>query len=349
MEKEHKLLIDKIQQSIKSCWDENPLISVDNIFNVSSDNQINENEDDTEENYNVVKDKIKIDEEDSQIYKIKDYNPLILQAYSLLNQQSKSSLIFALKYCGISSNVEVVRVMSKEQYEDLIKQGKIFTVIASKGNLLLQQEEWSQSTGIIASDKKIYKDKNADVHIKLILNTNVSFTILKQLNLNSKKQIPEVSTLCGFEPFNLFDLSNNEYIKQKIESDAKSILYAEKYKKHIELLSRMSPYQAANSFLALEANINYEIQKCIHNILIQGNVLTVDSLIKVTFEPIVEATRILFTKYHADDTTEEEKIRICRFIALYFAYVEEKQDNIEKYIKSLYNKYKINLEELVEV
>ena len=322
MEKEHKLLIDKIQQSIKSYWNENPLISVDNIFNVSSNNQINKNEDDTEENYNEVKDKIKIDEEDSQIYKIKDYNPLILQAYSLLNQQSKSSLIFALKYCGISPNVEVIRVMSKEQYE---------------------------STGAVASDKKIYKDKNADVHIKLILNTNVSFTILKQLNLNSKKQIPEVSTLCGFEPFNLFDLSNNEYIKQKIESDAKSILYAEKYKKHIELLSRMSPYQAANSFLALEANINYEIQKCIHNILIQGNVLTVDSLIKVTFEPIVEATRILFTKYHADDTTEEEKIRICRFIALYFAYVEEKQDNIEKYIKSLYNKYKINLEELVEV
>ena len=190
-------------------------------------------------------------------------------------------------------------------------------------------------------DRKIYKDTNSEKHIKLVFDYQVPNTILRELNLNSKKQVPMITTLQGFEPYNLMDLSNDEYIKQKTESDAKAIIYSERYKDHINLLINKSPYQAANAFLLLQSNINMKIQECIRDILAQGNILTVDSLIHYSFENIAEATRELFTKYHAFNTTEEEKLKITRFIALYFAVVEEADNNVDNYVKSLNEKYGI--------
>lgn len=270
--------------------------------------------------------------------KIKDYNELVLTAYDLLNQQNKSSLVSILQYCCITKDIEVTKITSAEQ-----ENKKYFTITVSKGNLVLCQGDWSQSTGTkancIAPDKKIYKDIKSEKHIKLKFNIEVPNSILRELNLNSKKQVPMITTLQGFEPYNLIDMSNDEYIKQKVESDAKAIIYSERYKDHIKLLSNLSPYQAANAFLLLQSDINMSIQKCIHDILAQGNVLTVDSLIHYSFENIAEATRELFTKYHAFNTTDEEKLKITRLIALYFAVVEEAQNNVDEYIESMKKKY----------
>lgn len=276
--------------------------------------------------------------------KIADYNELVLKAYSLLSQVNKSSFVSALQYCGIKKDIEVNKISSEEELEEAIK-SKHFIVTVSKGNLMLQQGDWSQTTGSknnnIATDKKIFKDKESEKHIKLVFNIEVSYSILRELNLNSKKQVPMISTLCGFEPYNLIDMSNDEYIKQKAESDVKAIIFSEKYEEHIKFLTNISPYQAANTFLVLQTELNMSIQKCIKEILSQGHVLTVDSLIHYNYESFAEAVRELLTKYHAFETTEEEKIKIKRFIALYFAVIEEDQIKVENYIISMKNKYGI--------
>lgn len=285
---------------------------------------------------------------DKQISKLKDYDAAIIKAYELLNEPYKISLFSILDYCKITKDVKVYRILSEEDFNKYSNNGKNFMMVVSRGNLYLKQGSWSQTTetriSTIASDKKIYKDVTATKHIKLIFDLQVPIPILRQLNLNSKKQTPVLETLTGYEPYNLMDLSNEEYIKQRSESDAKALHYAKIYAEHIKLLSNMSPYKAANSFILLQTEINLSIQKCIQRILAQGNVINIDSLLYYSFETIADATRELFIKYHAFDTKPEEKIKITRFIALYFAVVEETQNNVENYIKSLEEKYHLNEE-----
>lgn len=290
-----------------------------------------------------------INYEDKLLEKIADYNPLILTAYHLLSSLNKSSFINLLQTFNIRKNVNVIRMMSDNDVNKFTNGANKLIVTASKGNLCIKQGDWNQTTAsktnTVASDKKIYKDVNAEKSIRLLFDIEVPESILYQLNLNSKKQAPMIATLTGFEPYNLMDLSNDEYIKQKTEADAKAIIYAERYAEHIKLLSNKSPYQAANSFLLLQSELNLSIQKCIRNILLQGNILSVDNLIHYSFENLAEAARELFTKYHAYDTTEEEKIKITRYIALYFAVVEEAQNNVENYIESLNKKFGVKTEE----
>ena len=329
-----------LEKFIKNVYSEDFIFSINlngNFVKLENEKLIKEQEISEKINDSNVYDKLR--------KKIEDYNELVLRAYDLLSQANKPSLISVLQYCCINKDIKVTKILSEEELKNYNNQGKNFTITVSKGNLMLEQEDWSQSTcsksNTVASDRKIYKDTNSEKHIKLVFDYQVPNTILRELNLNSKKQVPMITTLQGFEPYNLMDLSNDEYIKQKTESDAKAIIYSERYKDHINLLINKSPYQAANAFLLLQSNINMKIQECIRDILAQGNILTVDSLIHYSFENIAEATRELFTKYHAFNTTEEEKLKITRFIALYFAVVEEADNNVDNYVKSLNEKYGI--------
>ena len=282
--------------------------------------------------------------EDKNLERIKKYDPLLLKAYELLLPQYKLTLISVLESFEIPENVRIMRLLGSENPEETENK---FIIIVSKGQLYLQQGNWLQMTESksvsLVSDKKIFKDKDAIKHIKLCLDIEIPSNILKQVTLNSKKQIPIIENLTGFEPYNLMDMSDAEYKKQRREADVKAMIYADRYKDHIKLLSNISPYQAGNSFLLLQADLNLMIQKCIHNLLCKGYNVTTDLIINCSFETLAEATKNLFIKYHAIDTTEIERVKIRRFIALYFAVVEETQNKFENYIESLYEKY--NLEE----
>ena len=284
--------------------------------------------------------------EEKSIEKLKKYDPLLLKAYKLLLPQNRISFISLLEVCNIPEDVKVIRVLSDEDIEESMELSRKLILTVSKGQLYAKQENWMQTTelkmNIKLSDKKVFKDKDAIKHIRIVLDIEVPPTVLRQIVLNAKKQVPIIETLTGFEPYNLLDMTNEEYTKQRNEANVKSIIYAERYEEHIKLLSNLSPYQAGNAFLLLQADLNLMVQKAIHLVLSKGHKITPDLLIHYSFDTLADATKDLFIKYHAPETTDKDRIKIKRFIALYFAVVEEAQNNVENYIESLCEKYNIN-------
>lgn len=266
---------------------------------------------------------------------ISKYHEVVQQAYRVLNDTNRSSLLYALAHCGIRPDTPAERIMDNREWETFTSNGRYLYFIASKGNLFMAQEAWSQSTGSIASDGVVFKDTEGKSHVMFTFKQKVPHAVLRMLYLNAKKQTPVLTTLYGYEPYNLQDMSKEEFQKQKALADATAATYLERYKDHIELLINKSPYQAANAFLNLQANINLEIQQCIHELLQRGHKLTIDSLVHYSFEPIANATRELLTKYHAEGTTEEDKHKIKRYLALYFETIESTKVKAAKYIESL--------------
>lgn len=277
--------------------------------------------------------------------KLDNYDMFLQKAFDLLKPANRASLVHAIAHCGITPDVKISRIESDADWETFTMMGRKLYMIISKGNLFIAQDSWNQNTGPIAGDSVIYKDTEMQNHIMLAFDISIQHSVLRILYLNARKQTPVLTTLYGYEPFNILDISEEEYQKQKAYSDATAIVYQERYADHIQFLINKSPYQAANAILILQANINLAIQQCIQKILSQGNVLTVDSIIHYSFEPLADATRELLTKYHAQDTTEDEQLKIKKYLALYFSVIEETKNKTMAYIDSMNAKYGIEKEQ----
>lgn len=272
--------------------------------------------------------------------KIKQYDPLIQRGFQLLKDVNRHSLIHVLEYCGIPKDVKVSVAHDMAEWSSLTNKNTKFWLVMSKGNLKAVQGAWHQLTGPLASNTKIFKDADTmEQNVLLVLDYIVPLSILRTLHLNAKKVQPLIQTLYGYEPYNILDMSSEDYAREKLLADAQAIEYSEKYKEHINFLLSKSPYEAANCILALQGRLNLKVQSTIQEVLLRGNTLTMDNLIVHSFEPMAEATRELLVKYNAEGTTDEDKAKIRRYFALYFAKIEEVNTKTNTYIESLKTKY----------
>lgn len=275
--------------------------------------------------------------------KIAQYNALIQKAYDLLHDENKQTLLHVLEHCGIPKNVEVIQMYTGMDFKSLTDDNKYMVLYVSKGQLKVCQGIWTQQTGNIASQTRIFKDINAEQHICLILKTVVPKDILRTLYINQKKIIPILSTLYGFEPYNILDMPIDQLASNKVTSTAMAIMYQEKYAKEIDFILHLPPYRAAQAFLILSRKININIQTALHTVLSHGVKLNASNIVIYSFDPIAEATKDLTIKYQADETTPEEKDKIAKYIALYLAEIEKASTASKAYIESLYNT--INIKE----
>lgn len=275
--------------------------------------------------------------------KINQYDPLIQKAFELLLDINKHSLMRVLEYCNISKDTKPIVIKDMPTWFESTNSGEKMWITVSKGNLRVGQKSWFQLTGPISSNNRIFKDANTFNHsIMLALGVSVPLSVLRTLHLNVKKVQPIIHSLYGYEPYNLLDMSKEEYQKEKLLTDIKAIEYSEKYKQHIDFLVNKSPYQAANCILALQGRINLKIQSTIQDVLANGNPLTMDSVVIHSFEPLAEATRELIARYHVENATDDDRLKIKKFLALYFARIEEVNTKTNDYVQSMRTKYHLD-------